>query len=191
MQNINDPIRPLYGELINIYRTVPGNKDGNNVCVDEDFESRINGLISRIELTTEEDFSVYKISTEDAAYSPKERILDAGVCRNSLAGIIGRIYAKYYPTEPDPLSKQSNTILSQVQNVEQNLNIELKAFSNAIEQALESKNWSAKEKNFLGQIRDVAASAKDIASIINIIVTLAQANGFSLDKLSSLWSKVF
>lgn len=191
MQNTNDSVRPIYGELINVYRTVPGDSSGSSVCVDCGYENRVNSLISRIEQATNEDFSVYKITTENAAYSSGEKILHSGVCRSSLAAIIGRIYAKYYPTEPDPLSKQSNTILSQVQHVEQNLNIELKSFSNAIENALESKDLDVKEKNFLKQIKDLVTSAKDIAGVINIIVSLAQSSGFTLEKLTSLWDKIF
>ena len=137
-----------------------------------------------------EDFSEYKIKTRNLQHSD-EKLLNTDFCRSCLGAIIGRIYAKYYPTEPDPLNQQSNTILSQVQHVEQHLNVELKAFITTIENALQSNNLDTQERNFLKEIKNLLASANDISDIVKFIISSANLSCLTIEKLSSLFNKIF
>ena len=62
MQNKNDLVRPIYGELINVFRAIPIAEkiDYNKVTVDSDYEERINYLITRIEKVSNEDFQIQR-----------------------------------------------------------------------------------------------------------------------------------
>lgn len=181
MIDIQRNLMPVYGELRGFLKQSNAIQE-HEIGIVEQFNSAVDELQS----VTGEDYARFKVQIRTAHRTmPNRRYFHQNEYRTNVSGLVGRLHAKYFQDETDPLGTAPSTVISQQQHTQIQVQIAVEVTS-AIEQAL-AKNPSEKEKSFLQAIKERLSTVKSAAGLIAMIATEAKAHGIGVDDLVKLF----
>lgn len=175
-------IRPLYSELQGYLSQAPVIKETTDCIYDSATWEQVNIAIDELNTVTKKDYSRFKINPESG-----DDFVRISTHRTKLGGIISRLHAEYFSSEPAPFSGMPNTVINQSLSQQQTTQI---AFLLEIQSFIDKKLSEVadeKEKGFLTAVKSNLANIKSFMELVQLIMATAQTFGISFDKLTQIF----
>ncbi|MEA1934753.1 MAG: hypothetical protein U9N60_10065 [Thermodesulfobacteriota bacterium] len=118
-----------------------------------------------------------------------DNIVQLGTYRHALRGIIGWIYATYFPDEYKPFSGSPQTVLFISQNQDQSQSQFIKMvldLQNRINKEITKSKDDPKKLSFLNKVKSGLNHVKDGTALLNLLLKTAQDFRINISELSSL-----
>lgn len=181
-------IRPIYEELQSLVSQAP--EKGNYLHKSEQpLIDRVNELIGNLIAITQDDSyksSEMHIQWDEGGYFTYSAITYRGI----LHGLISKLHAKFFTSEPAAFSVVPSTVMTQTANQSQNISIEIAVqLGEDLHKALE-KAETLEEKNFIEELKLKIGTVKSYVDFLLLVVSTAQAYGITLDKIEKLFKVV-
>lgn len=149
-----EDLRPLFSELQGYLSQAPIVKELYNSIHYQSVWDQYNETVNLISKITGEDFSRFLIKDKDFKVRDNEKFIRLILYRQKLGGLISYLHAKYFINEPPPFSSVPSTIISQHQQQNQNLHIQmLLEIQSKIDEKLHNLEEGSKEKNFYKNLK--------------------------------------
>jgi hypothetical protein len=180
-----EQIKPIYGELIGYLSQAP-NPEKVSVTRQSQIWEQYHSTIDELNEISEKDYNRFKI---DIVNQSDSSYIDISVYRNKLSGLISRLHGEYFSNEPAPFSGMPTTVVSQIQEQSQSLQVQmLLEVQSKIDEKLSNLDKSKiKEKGFLEKVKISLSSVRSVAQLIWLLLSTAKDCGLSLDELKELF----
>ncbi|HVS79018.1 MAG TPA: hypothetical protein VHD84_01880 [Candidatus Saccharimonadales bacterium] len=174
-------IRIIYIQLEGLWNGLEG-RTGDTVAGPlTQFEEALNQL----EQITAGDYDHYMPDTKTVAGDKKA--CSTQDLHTQISGLLGNLRASYFPEQSPHYSRESeryllsvNQSVNQEVNVTQNLIIDIAVKLERLENEYAE---GSPERNFITRLKDGLKGVKDVAQLIGLLATSAQAVSLDVDKL--------
>jgi len=177
-----EKIRPLYSELQGYLSQAPAIKATTDLIYDSATWEQVNSAVDELNSITQKDYGRFKINPESG-----DDAVRVSTHRTKLGGIISRLHAEYFASEPAPFSGMPSTIINQNQSQQQITQIAFLLETQSLIDKKLSELQDEKEKGFLNSVKSNLANIKSFMEFAQLVVTTAQTFGISLDKLTQIF----
>jgi hypothetical protein len=179
-----EEVRPIYAELQGYLAQDP--KSGSGTYASS-FWERPNQAITELNKITGKDYSRFMLSPR--------RFKDGGSLflayddyRQQLGGLIARLHGEYFSDETPPFADMPTTIITQSQNQNQSLQVQLLLEVNdIIHKKLGTVQEGSKEKTFLEKVKASLSTVKDVSQLVALLMSTAQQLGMTIAQLKYLF----
>lgn len=179
-----EAVRPIYSELQGYLAQAPDSKQNSYIDSDSLWK-QYNDTIKELNKVTGKDYSRYELIPEQG----NGPFVYTVAYRQKLGGLIARLHVEYFPDETPPFAEMPSTIITQSQNQNQSLQVQLLLeVSDLIHEKLGTVKEGSNEKTFLERVKASLSSIKDVAQLISLLITTAQQSGITIDQLKTLFS---
>ena len=181
-QDIKEQLRPAYQELHGLYASSPKSAD-NTTVTDPQFWEQYHAVIFEINKITGENYDRFKMKVSKGQ---SVEFIQVVSYQQKLAGLISRLYGKFFSTERNPLTSEpsTQTTINQFQTQSQNVIIDLKR---TIDKKI-TETQDPVEKNFLTKLKDKIEGVHDVTQAIKTVTLTAAEVGLGLEALIKLFS---
>jgi hypothetical protein len=182
-----EAVRPIYSELQGYLAQAP-KKEKAYGTYDSSFWEQCNQAITELNKVTGKDYSRFMLypRTSGSSGSP---YLDFDNYHQKLGGIIARLHGEYFSDETPPFADMPTTIITQSQNQNQSLQVQLLLeFNDLILKKLGTVKEGSKEKTFLEKVKASLSSVKDVSQLVSLLITTAHQLGITIEQLKTLFS---
>jgi hypothetical protein len=186
MEN-KEAVRPIYSELQGYLSQAPNSEKMPNIR-EPAFWEQYNNTINELNKVTGNDYNRYTLSPGRKGSSTVLSV-DTDIYRQNLGGLIAKLHAKYFPNETPPFAEMPSTIITQSQNQNQSLQVQLVLeVSDLIHEKLGKVQDGSKEKTFLEKIKASLSSVKNVSQLVSLLLTTAHQLGITIEQLRNLFS---
>lgn len=176
-------IRPIYSELQGYLAQAPDPKSGS--ISDEAFWSQYNDSIQQLNSLTGKNYDRFQIIPLNGQLGP---FIVKDTYRQKLGGLIAHLHGEYFSDEPAPFAEMPSTIITQSQNQNQAVHIQLLLeVSDLINEKLGKFQDGSKEKTFLEKIKASLSSVKNVSQLVSLLLTTAHQLGITIEQLFNLF----
>lgn len=182
-----ETIRPIYCELQGYLSEAPA--DGG---VSLDMLEQVNQAIENLNRVTGDDYTRFNMVSEvEPDESPMYAALGADLYRSKLNGLIMSLHGRYFSDEVPPFSGTPTTIVSQSQQQNQELRVQMVLeVQDIINEKLSKLDESSKkEKGFLEKVKGGLQSIRSVAQLIWLLLSTAKDYGLSIDELKKIFQQ--
>lgn len=179
-------IRVIYKELQGYLSQIPLPRETYDTVDDKSIWEQVNQVIDELNQVTEKDYTRFKVEPWKDQYNSE--MLRVTTLRLKLGGLISRLHAEFFNSEPEPFSGSPSTVISQHQEQNQKLNVQI--ITELKEKIREKENEyesGSKEKIFLDQFKNKLEEIKDANSLILLILNIASSIGLSVSKIIDIF----
>lgn len=183
-----EKIRPIYSELQGYLSQAPTFSESNGVTYDRSLWEQLNLIVDELSSITDVDYNRFKIVSIPSSHSGPGFIRTSEY-RSKLNGLICKLHAEYFNSEPAPFSGSQNS-LNITQNQQQSAHAQIVMLLE-FQELINSKLTQAtddKEKSFLESMKSKLRDVKSLGELIQILVSTAKAFGLSIGDLVRLFS---
>jgi len=178
-----EDVRPIYAELQGYLAQEI--KTGS-ATYDSSFWERPNQAITELEKITGKKYSRFMLTPKTTTSG--SLLIAYDTYRQQLGGIIARLHAEYFSDEIPPFADMPKTIITQSQNQNQSLQIQLLLeVQELINKKLGTVQDGSKEKTFLEKIKASLSTVRDVSQLVNLLITTAQQVGITIEQLKTLF----
>lgn len=175
-------IRPLYSELQGYLSQAPTIKATSDCIYDSATWEQVNVAIDELNTATQKDYSRFKINPESG-----DDFVRISTHRTKLGGLISRLHAEYFSSEPAPFSGMPNTVINQSLSQQQTTQIAFLLETQSFIDKKLSETTDEEEKGFLTTVKSKLINIKNFVELIQLIIATAQTFGINLDKLTQIF----
>lgn len=175
---MKEKIRPIYFELQGCLSQAP---KGENWFFANAVWEHYNAVIDELSNVSGDDYSNYKVNPKNYSGGPSVDVLDY---RNKLGGLIARLHGKFFRDEPAPFSGMPNTIITQNQQQNQSLQVQiLLEIQSKIDEKIPQFPENSKERGFLDKLKGSLSSVKNVTELILLLLKTGKDAGLSIDQI--------
>ena len=185
-QNNKGKIRPIYSFFQGCLSQAPDNNK-YPIIQSSSVWKLVNEKIDELNAVSGEDYGGFKLVPQRSDRYRGEFVA-TDTYRTTLGGLISELHGKYFPKEMPPFSGMPQTIISQSQQQNQVVHIQMLLEVNSkIEQKLSEFPEGTKERTFLQKVKGSLSSIKDTVGLIALLINMAKECGLSIDELKSIF----
>jgi len=186
MEN-KEAVRPIYFELQG-YLTQAPNSEKIPYIYERVLWEQYNNTIKELNGVTGKNYSRYELQPSARRDDGVLHLINY-VYRQKLGGLIAHLYGEYFSDEVAPFAEMPSTIITQSQNQNQSLQVQLLLeVSDLIHEKLGKVQDGSKEKTFLEKIKASLSSVKNVSQLVSLLLTTAHQLGITIEQLRSLFS---
>ncbi len=178
-------IRSLYAEFMGYFNQAPQQKE-NPAIYNSQMWEQVNKSIKRLSEVSSKNYDDFLIRVdrdESLVY------VETMVYRLKLGGLISKLHAEYFPTLPEPFSGKPSIVISQSQQQNQQVFIQiLLDLQSKIDEKLPSLPEGSKQKTFFQKLKGSLSATTGIVDLLNKIFTFAKECGVPNEELMKLFS---
>lgn len=182
-----EKIRLAYSELQGYLGQFPVGDHPDRRIDDDDYSKNVNFLIEELNSATGNDYSRFKIKVQTIRYAGRTEMgieVKIAEYRTKVMGLINRLHAEFFNTEPQPFSGSPSTSINLNQTQEQYQSQKVFFdFREFIDEKIKKYEERSEERNFLEKIRSGLDKIKNTAQLIGLILTTGQTIGLSIEKI--------
>ncbi|MGA2093205.1 MAG: hypothetical protein ABSH16_07360 [Sedimentisphaerales bacterium] len=179
-----EEVRPIYAELQGY---LAQELKTGSATYDSSFWERPNSAITELVKVTGKDYSRFMLTPKNTTSGSLLMAYDT--YRQQLGGIIARLHAEYFSDETPPFADMPKTIITQSQNQNQSLQVQLLLeLNDLIHEKMGKVKDGSKEKTFLEKIKASLSSVRDVSQLVSLLVMTAQQVGLTIEQLKTLFS---
>lgn len=176
-------IRPIYSELQGYLAQAPDQKTA--AISNEAFWCQYNDAIRELNSLTDKNYDRFQINPLQGQVG---QFILKDTYRQKLGGLIARLHGEYFSDEPAPFAEMPSTIITQSQNQNQAVHIQLLLeVSDLINEKLGKFQDGSKEKTFLEKIKASLSSVKNVSQLVSLLLTTAHQLGITIEQLFNLF----
>ncbi|MGA2173042.1 MAG: hypothetical protein ABSG82_08575 [Sedimentisphaerales bacterium] len=182
-----EAVRPIYSELQGYLAQAPkiSNSEKSTIS-NEDFWEQYNRTIQELNGVTGKNYSRYELMPLRGQLGLF--IYNVTYCQK-LGGLIAKLYGEYFSDEVAPFAEMPSTIITQSQNQNQSLQVQLLLEVNdLINKKLSSAKDGSNEKTFLEKIKASLSSVKDVSQLVSLLIITAHELNITIEQLKTLFS---
>ena len=184
MEN-KEKIRPFYSELQGYLAQAPSDEK-NRYIHNAEFWEQYNSTIQELNSVTGKNYDNFKLASMRGS---ARQAIPVEMYRQKLGGLIARLHGEYFSDEVTPFAEMPSTVISQSQNQNQSLHVQLLLeLNDLIHEKLGKVQDGTKEKTFLEKVKASLSSVKSISQLITLILTTSHELGITIEQLKSLFS---
>lgn len=183
-----EDLRPLYSELQGYLSQAPNfEKPSYDAISDESIWQQYNESVNLISKISEEDFSRFLITNIEGGSTGKFiRLISY---RQKLGGLISSLHGKYFFDEAAPFSTGPSTIISQSQQQNQAVHIQmLLEIQSKIDEKIHSLQEGSRERSFLQKFKNTLSSISNVTQLISQLIKMSKEFGLSIDDISRIFN---
>lgn len=178
-----EKIRPIYSELQGYLAQAP--KTDDSFFQEKEWE-QYNNTVDELNKLTDKDYNKFKLEPARGGYG--EIFVRLETYCQKLGGLIARLHGEYFSDEVVPFAEMPSTIITQSQNQNQSVHVQLLLeVNNLIHEKLNKAKEGSKEKKFLEKIKGSLASVKNVSQLVTLLVTSAHQLGITIEQLKDLF----
>lgn len=179
---MNEQVRPLYEALMGCLSSAPTPKDQGYI-LDAPIWGHYHDLIEKLNGVTKEDYGDHKVQIiSDQDWGQKISVQEY---RTKLNSLIMFLHGKFLSTDNLPFSGNPGVIVTQSQNQSQNMQITIiTQAQDLIDKRLYGEKLDEKEKTFLEKIKTNLAAVRNIAELIQVIITVGKGLGMDAGQIA-------
>jgi len=176
-----EAVRPIYSELQGYLAQAPDSKIDPAIN-EEGMWGQYNHTIKELNKVTGKDYGRYEL-VPDENWS-----VSTVAYRQKLGGLIAKLYGEYFSDEVAPFAEMPSTIITQSQNQNQSLQVQLLLeVSDLIHEKMGKVKDGSKEKTFLEKVKASLSSVKDVSQLVTLWITTAHQLGITIEQLKTLF----
>ncbi len=174
-----EKIRPLYSEVRGYLTQAPVEKDVGTVITEGSLWEQYNEALDLLNQLAGKDYSRFKIKPgpgyEGRGYT------SVAVYRQKLSGLIATLHAEYFGDEPDPLGTSPGTVISQSQQQNQSVLIQMILdVQSKIDENMPKYVDGTKEKTFLQKVKGSLAKVSGVVELFGLLLKNASELGLDI-----------
>ena len=181
-----EELMPLYSELQGYLLQVPAAETTHDTIFDNSVWEQYNECVSLLTKISGKDYSRFLIKptcSEDTG-----SFIGLVTYRQKLGGLISRLHGEYFGDEPAPFSGGPDTIITQSQQQNQSVNVQmLLEIQSKIDEKIANYDEGSKEKSFLQKLKGSLSSISNITQLIRLLFAAAKECGLTTDDVSKLF----
>ena len=184
-KRIKEKIKPIYKELQGYLSQVPLPKTPHDAITSPAVWEQFNNTIDELNACSEENYDKFKVSAvyREEGYQ-QINLVDY---RQKLGGLISRLQAEFFSSEPEPFSGSPSTIITQNQQQTQSLHVQmLLEFQSLIDKKLPELKAGSKEKSFLEKVKKSLPTITSVIELIKLILSVAGNLGLTPEEISKI-----
>ncbi len=177
-------IRPLYAEIRGYLYQAPEAKATFDSIHNKDVWDQFNGVIKLLEEITEKNYSRFIIKPKESQVGDYVSVI---LYRQKLGGLLSSLHAEYFNDEVDPLHKGPATVISQNQQQQQTVHIQMILdMQSKIDGNIDKYEEGSKEKGFLRKVKSSLSSVKNVIQLLSLLLNTAKDFGLNIQEVISI-----
>lgn len=183
-----EEIKVLYRELQGYLAQAPELGDPlGTASIEEPIWNHYNEAVNLLNAISGKDYSRFLIRQE-TDISKQFRSARVSTYRQRLGGLISRLHAEYFADEPNPLEVAPQTMISQTQQLNQSVHIQmLLDIQSKIDDKISSYGEGSKEKSFLHKLKGSLSSVRDVTQLVTQILMIANEFRLNVNDILNLF----
>jgi hypothetical protein len=180
-------IKTIYCELQGYLTHAPVN-DKTSSIHDPAFWEQYNSSIAELNKVTGKDYNKFILTPRRGGGESHYLYLEKDTYRQKLSGLIAHLYGEYFSDEVAPFKEMPSTIITQSQNQNQSVHVQMiLEVSDLIHDKLSKVQEGSKEKTFLEKIKSSLSTVKDVGQLISLIMATAHELSIPIQELAKLF----
>ncbi len=179
-------LKAIYSELRGYLAQAPDIKYEYPIHEESVWE-QYNAAVNLLNEISGKDYSHFSIKPEQSPSSTRPSI---GIIayRNKLGGLISKLHGEYFADEPNPLDGVPSTIMTQSQEQNQSVHIQmLLDIRSKIDEKIPNYPEGSKERNYLQKLKSLLSSMKSGSQILQTILKMAKDFKLNIDDISTFF----
>lgn len=178
-------IRPLYAELRGYLFQAPEVKATYESISDKAVWNQFNNVVRMLGEITKKDYSRFIIEPERS--SRVGDFVHIILYRQKLGGLLFSLHAEYFNDEVGPLDMGPATVISQNQQQQQTVNIQMILdMQSKIDENIDQYEEGSKEKGFLKKVKGSLSSVTNVIQLLSLLLKTAKDFGVSIQEMISI-----
>lgn len=178
----NKQIKMIWQELQGYLSQTPLQKETNDIVRFDPLGNQINSTIDELNSITEKNYDKFKILLTSG-----DTHVGLVAIRIKLGGLIDKLHAEYFNSEPRPFCGSPQTVISQSQTQNQFIDINLLLDLNSkITSQLDNSDIKNEEKSFLEKIKSSLGSVKNTMELLSLILNTGSSFGITVETTKKL-----
>lgn len=179
-----EEIKIVYEELQGYLSQIPLHEI-QSCIIDSASWDQINQSIDELNQLSGKNYDRFKILPTEGT---SESFVRTITFRQKIGGLISRLHAEFFSDESKPFSGGPSTIISQNQNVQQEVKIEIiNEIKDKIIEKIGKYSEGSKERTFLEKLKDNIKGVSNINGLILLVLKLANSVGLTVDKIRQIF----
>jgi hypothetical protein len=187
-ENKKRDIRVIFSELRGYLKEAPSLKEKDPEIREESIWEQYNETVHQLSAISEKDYKRFCLEPSRRPSSTNYHITVVAY-RQGLGGLISALHAEYFTDEPNPLDAVPSTVISQSQQQDQSVHIQMILdIQSKIDEKISKCQDGTPEKGFLQKVKSSLSSIKNVTQLLQTIFKMAKESGLDLDNIQKMFS---
>lgn len=181
-------LRPLYMEFQGYLSQIPlaTEKDYMEISHKPIWE-RHNNAVNELSELSGSDYSEFKVTDYQSGYGAQLQVINTLEMRHKLGGLISRLYGEYFKGELAPFGGTPSTVINTSQSQSQVTQVEVvNQFQVFLDEKISKQKTGSNERKFLEKLKSAAGTAKSVADLVRLGMSIADKFGLTADQAAGL-----
>ena len=182
---MKEKLRPVYFELKGYLTQFP-TSEIKYIIYDEPVWKQYNDAVKLVvKISEKEDYSRFLIIPSDSVVGPYVELF---TYQQKLYGLISRLQGEYFSDEPSPFGGTPNTVITQSQQQNQSVHIQmLLDIQSKVDEKIPKYPEGSKENNFLQKFKSMLSSMSNITQLFSHFFKTAKEFGLNIDDITEIF----